>query len=81
MGGWVARNAHVLNFTNLDSRGTQAILDRLRRKSGIVLDAIEALFFDGGDQFAVSYERGGRITVICIDAEDVQVGQSLLRSI
>ena len=67
----VTRNAQMLDFANLDSRRTQAILDRLRWKSGAVLDAIEALFFDRGDELAVLDERGGRITVICIDAEDV----------
>ena len=71
MGGGVAQNAYVFNFFNRDTGRAQTIFDRLRGKSGAVLDAIEALFFDRGDELAVLDERGGRITVICIDAEDV----------
>jgi len=71
MGAGVARNADVVDLLNPDSRRAQAILDRLSGKSGAVLDAIEALFFDGANQLTVFDERGGRITVICIDAEDV----------
>src|SRR2546423_527336 len=71
MRGRLARYANMIQLSNRDSRRTQAILDRLRGKSGAVLDAIESLFFDGGDQLAVFDERGRRITVICIYAEDV----------
>ena len=61
----------MIQLSNRDSRRTQAILDRLRGKSGAVLDAIEALFFDGGDQLSIFDERGRRITVIGVDAENV----------
>ena len=71
MGGGVARNAQMFNFFNRDTGRAQTILDRLLGKSGAVLDAIEALFFSGGDKRAVFDERGCRITVICIDAKDV----------
>ena len=71
MRGRLARDANVIQISNRDSRRTQAILNRLRGKSGAVLDAIEALFFDGGYELAIFDEGGRRITVISIDAEDV----------
>ena len=70
--GGIARDAYVVHLLQRDARRTQAIIDRLRRKSRAMLDAIEALFLDGRDQFAVFDERGRRVTMECIDAENVQ---------
>ena len=36
-----------------------------------MLDAIEPFLFNGGDQMAVANNRGRRIAVICIDAQNV----------
>ena len=69
----IARDAHVLNLFDVDARSAQTILNRLCRKAGAVLDAIEALFLDGRDQPAVFDQRCRRVTVICIDSKDVHL--------
>src|SRR5712692_8165697 len=67
----VARNADVLDGFDPDSRSLQAILNRLCRKAGAVLHAIEALFLDSGDNSAVFDQRGRRVPVISVNAENV----------
>lgn len=61
----------MINLLDSDARGAQAILDGLGRKTRAVLDAIEALFFDGRDKPAVAHDRRRCITVISVYAEDV----------
>lgn len=57
---------------NANTRGVQTEPDRLCGKAGAVLDPVKALFFDGGHNPPVFDQRGGSVTVICVDAEDVQ---------
>jgi hypothetical protein len=45
----MARHGHVIDFVKLQTRRFQTILDRQRRETGRVLDAIEALFFHRGN--------------------------------
>ena len=66
----ITRDPHVINLFNADSRRAQAILDRSRGEPGAVLDAIEALFFNRGDQFTIANERRRRIAVISVDSEN-----------
>lgn len=49
----------------------EAVADRVLGKTGAVLDAIEAFFFDRGDQSAVFDDCRCSIAVIRVDAEDV----------
>ena len=53
----IARNRDVIHFGELDAGLLQAIVNRARGKTRGVLHAIEALFFDGGDQAAVHNDR------------------------
>src|ERR1043165_1034770 len=54
----------------LGARFTQAVGDGLRRESGPVLDATEALFLGGGDQLSVDQYGCRRITVIRVDPQN-----------
>ena len=65
-----ARDADVIDFFNPNSRGAQAILDRLCGEPSTVLDPIEPLFFNRGNQLTVADDRRRRITVISVYAED-----------
>src|SRR5205814_8727110 len=47
-----------------------AVVDGVRRDSGVVLLASEALFLRGRDDLAVDHDRGGAIVVERGDAED-----------
>src|SRR6266498_3662693 len=69
----IARDADVIDFFNPNSRRPQTILDRLRGKTRTMLDAIEPLFFDRGNQLTIADDRRGRITVISIYAENDHV--------
>ncbi len=40
-------------------------------KTGGVFYAIEALFFDGGDELAVADNRSGSVAVVGIDSQNV----------
>ena len=61
----------MIDFFDPNSRRTQAVLDRLRGKPRAVLDAIEALFFNRGNQLAVAHNGRRRVTVISVYAKDV----------
>ena len=50
--------------------------DRVRRESGPVLDAAEALLFDRGDELLRREQRRRDVAVIRVDAEDVHSLQS-----
>ena len=57
----------MIDFFDPDSRRTQAVLDRLRRKPGTVLNAIEALFFNRANQLAVAVkERSTAVAVVVL---------------
>ena len=49
----ITRNADVVHVVQLNTRGFETVTDRLFREPGTMLDAIEAFFFDRGDQSAV----------------------------
>jgi len=44
-----------------------------------VLDAAEALFFEGRDEVAVVEEDGGHVAVVGVDAKDVHTIQRRIR--
>ena len=52
-------------------RGVETVTDRLFRETGAMFDAIEAFFFDGGDQSAVFDDGRCSVAVIGVDAENV----------
>lgn len=62
----------MLDIFDVDPGSLEAVLNRLRGKTRAVLDAIEAFFFDSRDQTVVANNRSRRISVICINAENVQ---------
>ena len=67
----IPRDADVLDLFDVDTCDAQTLLDRLRGKAGAVLDASEALFFGGGNKLTVFDQRRRRITVICIETENI----------
>ena len=71
VGTWISRHRDVVEIRAAEARHLQAGLDRLRRKSGDVLDPAEALLLDRGDELAVAHEDGRDVAVIRVDAEDV----------
>lgn len=69
--GRIARNADVVHVFEPHAGRFQTISDRLLGKARAVLDAIEAFFFDCGDQSAVFDDCRRSIAVIRVDAENV----------
>lgn len=67
----IARDADVVDILEPDTRRVQAVTDRLLGKTGAVFDAIEAFFFDRGDQSAVFDDCRRSIAVIRVDTENV----------
>lgn len=49
----------------------QTVTNRLLGKAGAMLDAIETLFFDRGDQSAVFDDGRRSIAVVRVDSENV----------
>ena len=77
-GGWLRglerrRARHVVQQGQVDTGFLQAITDRRRGKARGVFHAIEALFFDGGNQLAVANEGGRSVAVVRIDPENVHL--------
>jgi hypothetical protein len=70
VGPWIARDRHVLNVTSRDAAHLEAGADRRFGKSGDVLDAAEALLFDGGHEDTVPEQYRGDVTVVGVDAEN-----------
>ena len=70
MGAPVLIDRDMRHIAEPQPRFPQAISDRLRRKSGPVLDPPEALFFGRGQQNAVAHQRCRGITVESVEAED-----------
>ena len=66
----VARNGDVVHFRQFRAGLIEAKLNRASGKAGGVLDAIEALFFDGGDQAAVHDDGRGGVGVIGVDSQN-----------
>ena len=66
----IARHGDVIHFSQLHAGLIEAELNRASRKPGGVLDAVEALLFDRGDQAAVHHDRGGSVGVIGVDSQN-----------
>ena len=66
----IARDGDVVHFGKFYARLIQAILDRAHGQAGRVFHAVQALFFDGGEQVAVGDNRGGGVGVVRVDAQD-----------
>ena len=65
----IARDGDVIHFGEFHARLIQAILDRAHGEAGRVFHAVEALFFDGGEQASVGDNRGGGVGVVRVDAQ------------
>ena len=61
----------MIDICDRNPGSPEAVFNRMRRETGTVLDAVEALFFDSGDQLAVANNRGRGISVVSINAENV----------
>src|SRR5205085_5292763 len=58
-----------IDVVQLHACCVEAVLNRDRRKTGPVLDAAEALFLAGGDEFAIDDDRRRRIGVVRVNAQ------------
>src|SRR5215472_11557090 len=67
----ISRHRHMVDLTDRYAGFLQAVTDRSRGETGGVLDAVEALFFNGGDQSSVTNEGRRRIAVVSVDTENV----------
>ncbi len=63
----VSRHGYVIDFGDGDAGFLEAIANGRDGNAGGVLDAIEALLFDGRDQPAVGHQCGGGVTVVGVD--------------
>jgi len=70
MGARIAGDGHMLYWCR--STECQAGAGSLLGKPGPVLDAVQALLFDGGDQVAVFQQRGRCIAVERVQTENLQ---------
>ena len=66
----IARHGDVIHFRQFCARRVQAKLDSARRKSRGVFHAVQALFFDGGNEAAVDDDRRGSVRVIRVDPKN-----------
>ena len=69
----------VVHVTQTHPCLAQAILNRLRRKTGPVLHAAKSLLLGGGDEHAVAHERRRGIRVEGVESEDDQTGSFFRR--
>ena len=67
----IARDRHVVDFTDSDACGVQAITDCRRWKSCRILHAVKSLLLDSGDQPAIGNQSRGSVAVICVDPQYV----------
>jgi len=67
----IARDADVVHLFETHARGLKTVTNRPLGETGAVLDAIETLFFDRGDQSAVFDDCRRSIAVIRVDSENV----------
>jgi hypothetical protein len=66
----IARYSDMFEVARRDTGARETPSDCGGREPGLVLDASEPLFLGGCHDLAVDQERGRRVTVIRIDAED-----------
>jgi len=64
---------HVVDLLGGDARLAQAVFDRMRRESMVVLLACEAFLLRRGDDHAVANQRGGAIVIEGGDPQDVHL--------
>ena len=76
----IARNGDVIDVGESEAGFLEAVANGLHGKTGGVFYAIEALFFDGGDQLAVADDRGGSVAVVGIDSQNVHERRSVYPS-
>lgn len=67
----IARDTNVVQVFESNARRLETVTNRVFRETSAMLDAIEAFFFDRGDQSAVFDDCRRSIAVIRVDAEDV----------
>ncbi len=67
----VAADADVIEVIGGDAGDAQHIADRLHGEARPVFRAVEAFFFDCGDELAVLNEAGRRAAVIRVDSENI----------
>src|SRR6516162_6964530 len=67
----ISRHRHMVDLTDRYAGFLQAVTDRSGRETGGVLDAVEALFLNGGDQSSVTNEGRRGIAVVSVDPENV----------
>src|SRR5437016_4386495 len=70
MGGRIARDADVIDVLDANAGLVETITNRLDRKSGAVLDAVEALLFDRGYKLSVANNGCRCVPVISVDTEN-----------
>ena len=71
IGAVVAIDRNMGDVLQLQFRFGKAVGQRLRGKTGPVLDATEALLLRGRDQLAVLHEAGRRVGVIGIETDNI----------
>ena len=76
----IARNGDVIDVGEREAGFLEAVANGLRGKTGGVFYAIEAFFFDGGDELAVANERGGSVAVVSIDSQNIHERRSVYPS-
>jgi hypothetical protein len=61
----------MIDVRESQSRFLEAEADGLHGETGGIFNAIETLFFHGGDQLTVANYRGGSVAMVSIDSENV----------
>ena len=74
----VAADRDVVEVAGGEAGVREAPRGRLRGEAGDVLDAVEALLLGRRDELAVDDERGGRVAVVGVEAEDRRHGRLML---
>ena len=67
----LAVEGDMIHLLEAEASGSEAIIDGFGGQTGPMFDPAEAFFFCGRDEFSVAHEASGRISVICVNAENV----------
>ena len=70
-GPGIARHGDVVHVGDGDAGFLQAVANRRDREARRVLDAIEALLFDRGDELAVLHQGRRGVAVVGVDAKNI----------
>ena len=76
----VAPDGDVVELLRRDAGVGEAPAGGERGEAGAVLDAVEPLLLDGGDELPVDDERGGGVAVVGVQAEDRGHGVPIVAS-